>query len=470
MKLRGIRKRWMINSVLIVLVVVIIGVMVFSVFSAVYYYSGIQTALKTKAKTAADFFANYITKTYAEYYQSAYRYTESFDDRDSLELQFISLNGKIEISTYGITAGTTPGTPDIKDAISTKKISIWMGKSPSTNERIIAVSSPMIYSNGQVIGVMRYVSSLEELDKTVLSNILIAIAAGAAVILLVVGTGISFIRSIVGPIAEITTTAKRIAEGGYGVQIEKKFDDEIGEMVDTINDMSMKISQADKMKTEFISSVSHELRTPLTAITGWGETLLYEDDVKEDARRGVAIILKEAKRLTTMVEELLDFTRMEDGRFKLNIEQIDISAELEDSIFTYGELLHQEHIVLEYKPYDKELPMISGDPERLRQVFLNILDNAAKYGREGKRIIVSITREQENAVIRVRDFGRGIPPDELPHVKYKFYKGSSKERGSGIGLAVCEEIINLHNGQLIIENAEGGGVLVSIKLPVKSKQ
>ena len=102
----------------------------------------------------------------------------------------------------------------------------------------------------------------------------------------------------------------------------------------------------------------------------------------------------------------------------------------------------------------------------MRQVFLNILDNAAKHGGDGKRIDASIRREGQNVVIRIRDYGSGIPEEELPHVKMKFYKGSSKARGSGIGLAVCEEIVTMHGGVLTLENAEGGGTLVTISIPV----
>jgi len=101
----------------------------------------------------------------------------------------------------------------------------------------------------------------------------------------------------------------------------------------------------------------------------------------------------------------------------------------------------------------------------LRQVFLNILDNAAKHGGEGKRITAAMNFEDGNIVVRIRDFGPGIPEDEIPHVKLKFYKGSSKVRGSGIGLAVCEEIITMHGGTLTLENAEGGGTLVTISIP-----
>ena len=108
-----------------------------------------------------------------------------------------------------------------------------------------------------------------------------------------------------------------------------------------------------------------------------------------------------------------------------------------------------------------------GDPERLKQVFCNVLDNAAKHGGAGKRITVSMTREGKEQVIRVRDYGPGIPEAELPYVKQKFYKGTSKARGSGIGLAVCDEIVKLHGGTFEIGNADGGGAVVTIRLPME---
>ena len=113
--------------------------------------------------------------------------------------------------------------------------------------------------------------------------------------------------------------------------------------------MSRKIGESEKMKSEFISSVSHELRTPLTAINGWGETLLADEsgDVQQ-LRRGLGIIVKESRRLTDMVEELLQFSRMEDGRFTLQVEDVDLQAELEDAVYTYRELFQQDGIALEY--------------------------------------------------------------------------------------------------------------------------
>jgi signal transduction histidine kinase len=266
-------------------------------------------------------------------------------------------------------------------------------------------------------------------------------------------------------VAEITEKAKKIANGSYGIQIEAQYDDEIGELAETINEMSVKINQNEKMQAEFISSLSHELRTPLTAINGWSETLLVDDTLDPQTTRGIKIILGETRRLTEMVVELLDFTRIQDGRFTLNMETADIRSEFEDTVYMYGSRLARDGIVLDYQENDDDIPEITCDPKRLRQVFLNILDNAAKHGGEGKRIEASISMDAGDVLVRIRDYGPGIPEDELPLVKKKFYKGSSKARGSGIGLSVCDEIVELHGGELILENAVDGGTVVTVRLP-----
>jgi signal transduction histidine kinase len=230
--------------------------------------------------------------------------------------------------------------------------------------------------------------------------------------------------------------------------------------------MSIQISQNEKMQHDFVSSLSHELRTPLTSITGWSETLLGGDALDPDTRRGMEIIRKEASRLTEMVVELLDFTRMESDRFTLNIQLVDLRSEFEDTVFMYSSRLKEAQITLDYEENDEDIPEISCDPERMRQVFLNLLDNAAKHGGSGQKIVASMCQRQDLIEICIRDFGPGIPEDELPLVKKKFYKGSSKARGTGIGLAVCDEIVAMHGGELIIENAEDGGTRVKVLLPI----
>ena len=257
----------------------------------------------------------------------------------------------------------------------------------------------------------------------------VSLLACLVFLIFVVASNSYFIRSIVDPVLKINNIAKEIAAGRYGVRLQKTYDDEIGELCDTINYMSDEINRAERMKNDFISSVSHELRTPLTAIGGWSETLLAgggEDP--EEVMQGLTIIQKESNRLTRMVEELLDFARIESGRMKLEVETFDLSIELYEAVYMYENLLQKSGIRLNYDEDVEANYFVNGDRHRMKQVFLNILDNAAKYGADGKRIDITLGRDGGKLVATVRDYGQGIPEAELPFVKEKFYKGSSKHR------------------------------------------
>ena len=460
----GIKRRWLINSVGISALVLLLAAILVSVIVSNYYYNSVHTTLAQLAQSTSRYFNRFLSSSYSEYYSSAKTYAEEYAEKNLVEIQFINLNGRVNISTAGMISGVTPGTSDISDALSTGKTADYVGRDRLTGERIMAVSCPLVYGQGRTIGVVRCITSLRIVDAKVLSVTLVCFAAAAGIMCLVIFSNLFFIRSIVKPVAEITAIASKISQGSYGAQIEKGFDDEIGELRDTINNMSLELSNAERMKNEFISSVSHELRTPLTAISGWGETILYTED-PEEIKRGVAVMLRETRRLSSLVEELLEFTALEGGRLKMHMEPMDPAAELEDVVYLYADTLSKRGIKLAYSS-DDEIPIITGDAERLRQVFYNIIDNAAKHGGDGGRIDVAIRFDGEFVLVSVRDYGAGIPEEDLPHVKKKFYRGSSQERGNGIGLAVASEIVDRHGGELIIENAEGGGAVVTIKLPL----
>lgn len=463
----GLRQRWMANSMSVVAAIMLMVCGLFSASIATYYYNTVQNALTAQAKAAVSFMNRSPLSGYDEYYALAYSYTQNFSDKDKIELQFIDTSGKVEVSSYNFTAGISPGTSDIVAAL-TGDLGMYVGNDGHTNEKIIAVSCPLTY-DGVSIGAMRYVTSARLVNRQVLIDCAVIFSVGLTLLVMVYCINMVFIRKIVEPVAEVTEAVQHISSGSYGLQIENTYHEEIGALVDSINEMSTKISQNEKMQREFISSVSHELRTPLTAINGWGETLL--GDTSNDPmqlRRGVGIILKESRRLTNMVEELLQFSRMQDGRFTLEVEPLDIQAEFEDAVFTYKELFAQDGIEVHYDDGGlEEFPIIEGDPERLKQVFCNLLDNAAKHGGNGGRIDTAIGIGLETVVLTIRDYGPGIPDAELPYIKQKFYKGSSKARGSGIGLAVVEEIVTRHGGRFEIGNAEGGGCIVQIYLPLK---
>ena len=462
----GLRRRWIVSSILPVITILVLIAALVSIALGSNYYANARSALEAKATAGTDYFNTYAMTSYDEYFRSATLYANSFEDSASIELQFLDRNGHVEVSTRSLMTGSKPGTKDIIDALTSGRVSSFRGVDPATGEKIIAASG-LLKFNGRVVGVMRFVTATRNLDSQVLLTVLIILAIMAAVIFVIVISSLLLINNVVAPVSAVSEAAKQISGGSYGYQITNRYADEMGELVDNINDMSLKIGENEKLQSEFISSVSHELRTPLTAINGWGETLLADDGSDPEAlRRGLNIIVKESGRLANMVEELLDFSKMADGRFALHLEQMDLQAEFEDAVYTYREVFKQQGITLDYHSdgvYDEP---ITADPERLKQVFCNVLDNAAKHGGAGKRIETRLVRRGSHYIITIRDYGPGIPADDLPHVKEKFYKGSSKARGSGIGLAVCDEIIRLHNGTLAIGNAKGGGCIVTIRLPI----
>ncbi len=460
---KGLRSRWLRNMVGIIMVLVLVCVTVLSLIVANAYYTSMEEDMEARAHEGDFFLSFYREESSEEYNRLCQAYARSFRSKNDMSLSFISTEHKILASSATLLIGETVEG----DVYGESAVVTW-----NDLGRCMILCRPLSVRNGaEPVGALLYVSSLEKVDRQIMWFAMTAALIGCLLVAVIYASGRYYVKSILEPLSEITSTAKRISAGGYGVQIKRHFDDEIGELADTINDMSNKIAQSEKTQSEFMSSVSHELRTPLTAISGWSETLLdagVSVDTAE-ARRGLNIILRETRRLTSMVEELLEFSRMQDGRFKLNVSMSDIRSEFEDTVFMYGSRLQQEDIRLEYLENDDEIPEIPCDTSRMRQVFLNILDNGAKHGGEGGRITAEMCLEGQEVVVRIRDFGPGVPEEELPLIKKKFYKGSSKARGSGIGLAVCEEIVTMHGGSLEITNAEGGGTLVTIRLPVEVK-
>lgn len=341
----------------------------------------------------------------------------------------------------------------------------WVGK--QGGETIMAVSVDISDMNTEY-NAIRVVASLEQIQSTVNSYVWGVSALCAGVLLLLVVTGLYFIRSIVRPIKQINATTKKYAKGDFSVRIQENSSDEIGDLCVSINQMADELSNTENMKNEFISSVSHELRTPLTAIKGWAETMCMEAD-SDTVQRGVHVIVNETERLSEMVEELLDFSRMQSGRFSLQCATMDVLAELGDAVLIYTEKAKRENIRIIYQEPEM-LPFVYGDKNRIRQVFINVIDNAIKYSNSGSTITISAEEVGNMIQVTITDNGVGISEADLPRVKTKFFKANHTRRGSGIGLAVADEIITMHGGRLDITSELNVGTNVTITLPVESQR
>ena len=464
MVVKGITKRWLLNSLGVILILIV--ALVFSLSYAIqnYIYYGIQQAINGRAGELTNVFSDYGQRSSQDFLTAARNYVENFPNKESMELMVFNSEGHIITTSIGFAPDQSQPMPDYQQALADADgYGTWTGRLTS-GEKVMAVTRVIHNDAGSVVGGVRYVVSLEEADKQIGMVVGILILAGVVILLFISTSSYYFMKSILTPIKEIGATARRIAQGDFKARIEKSNDDEIGQLCDTINDMAVELGVAEKMKNDFISSVSHELRTPLTAIKGWAETMQGGGMDDETFDKGMSVIIRESERLSGIVEELLDFSRMQSGRMTLTMDKIDILAELGEAVYMFSERAKSEHKYLLYEE-PRMLSPVLGDINRLRQVFVNILDNALKYTGEGGTI--SVVASEENGYIRVAisDNGCGIPPEHLPNVKKKFYKANQTVRGSGIGLALADEIMRLHSGSLEIESHENVGTVVTIRIP-----
>jgi len=467
-KRRGLRRRWLLSSLAVVVAVLFIVMLAFFIVIADYYYGNIETNLRTRAAAATRSLAVNNMQDYATFSSSIIHYVENFADRGVIEAQFIGQNGRVENTSTGLTVDILPQTNDVLLVLDGEGMSSFHGTDMITGERVISVTAPLNDGNDRLVGALRLVTSLRTADAHIAQNMLETFGAGLIAILIITLVNFLYINSVTKSLREITDTASKIAAGSYGIRVEKNYNGEIGQLAETLNHMSAEICAAEKIKTDFISNVSHELRTPLTAITGWGETLLDANaDDSQDVQKGIRIMLKETDRLSRMVEQLLDFTTQESGRMVMTMEPFDLVTELDELLDFYRDAYHAEGIALNYSSNEEHV-MVIGDKERLKQVFINLLDNASKHGitNKNKRIDVRLEIGDDVKVI-IRDHGKGIAAEDIPHVKLKYYRGASAARGNGIGLAIADEIINAHNGSLEIDSVENEGTEVTLTLPME---
>ena len=390
---------------------------------------------------------------------------EGFDKKEQMEMMSINKNGEVTLSSSGFSPDESYNMPDYEAALKSEDgVGVFHGY--ETGENIIAVTV-MIAQPSSSYNALRYVSSMKLIDNQLSGIMLAALLISAGVILVVIFSGMYFVKSICVPLMQISVTAKKLAKGDFSERIAIRNNDEIGELSRVFNDMADELENSEAIKNDFISSVSHELRTPLTAIKGWSETLEAGYD-EETYRKGMKVITHETGRLEGMVEELLDFSRIQNGRFTLQMANTDIIAELDDALLIYTDKARKENKTIHYTE-PESLCVVYGDKNRLRQVFINVIDNAMKYTDPGGSVDISVEKGSDTLSIIVADTGIGISAADLPKVKAKFYKANSTRRGSGIGLAVADEIISMHGGRLDIDSVLGKGTTVTITLPLKQK-
>lgn len=467
----GITRRWLCGSLLmtVLLVLLVEGMFLYSCTRS--YYNSVQQTMYRRFSSISGQLKMYTgdtaQKASANRSVALRRMVEQFSDKDKYEFMLLDSYGSVIASSSGTDAEGILTSADFEQAQETGDgmgVAIYRTDS---SEMVMAVCCLVPYA-AEDVAAMRLVTSLTLVQNQLKNVFLISIVVVITILGFTVASGLYFVRSIVVPLGQVERTAASIARGELDVRLPVTGDarDEVDRLRGTINRMAEGLEETEKMKNEFISSVSHELRTPLTSIRGWVETLRTLDDPEdENYRKGLEIINNETARLYNMVEELLDFSRLQNGRLKMSCHPLDLVAELTDAVLFCEARIQREGLLLSYSEPEEMIP-VYADPNRLRQVFINILDNAIKYSAPGGRITVKIWQGEYKAFIEIIDQGRGIPPEDLENVKTKFYKGSNSVRGSGIGLALVDSIMTALDGTLDLKSTLGRGTVVTLGLPI----
>lgn len=458
--MRTIKRRLLLNFVIIIVLTVTTLNSVIYLALRNIYYSNIFNMLTNQIKISSELYSKYFSKE--SLYDNVLNGVDSFISQNDIEVQIFDNTGKIIFDSIGVIEEEKYS--DIDEAL-VGKVGKWIGTVDYDNYSVMAVSYPL-YKKGEIIGGLRFITTLREVNKDLRGILIILSSLGLIVTFISAFISILLSDSIVIPITNITNVAQKMAHGEYNHRCNGAHFDEIEKLSTTLNYMADEIVKREKLKDEFISSVSHELRTPLTSIKGWAVTLKADENIdKELLNDGLDIIEGECDRLTSMVEELLDFSKLSSGKVELKLSEVNIKGLLMEIRKQMEPRATRENKVFKVDVLDEDL-IVYADRNRLKQVFINLLDNAFNFTNVGDAIYLKYKNDGSKITLIVEDTGLGIPDDELPHVFEKFYKGKSSRSKNGIGLSVCKDIIEKMNGDISIESKVGQGTRVIINIPV----
>ena len=463
----GLRKKVLKNFIIVILLVVLSFEVILTLFATRHYYMSVKQALMSQiAYTNAVY--NSSSNDNMGFLDKAENIFENqgYSQNNKIAINIIDRNGNVLIDQYGFKSHTKCDYPDVKLAIrNSSNIVPVIYKEHGTNEKVMSVSVP-IKVNGIVEGVIRYSISLKYVDKEIIKIIAYLILLGILILLASVALSLKFADSLIEPLSELKIFSNMLARGNYNIKMNKEriSDDEIGDLARTFENMAQEIQKSEKLKDEFISSISHELRTPLTSINGWSETLQLDNISKEELSMGLNIIQDETQRLIKLVEELLDFSRLSSDRIKLNIEEVNIENLVVSVVNQLRSMAVDKNIRLTFEFMNQDMELVYGDKNRLRQVLINLIQNAIKFTPKEGNIFVGVNQFNQVTEIVVRDNGIGISEQNISKVSKKFFQEDFNKAGSGLGLAISEEIIKLHGGKMIIKSKKNEGTEITFTI------
>lgn len=333
------------------------------------------------------------------------------------------------------------------------------------------VSGKPIITKGAFYGGVYVLSSIEAIHQSVQRVRYMLILSGMGAFFLALGFTFVLSRKLSDPLIAMERATRQIAKGKLDTRVKVTSGDELGSLAEAINDLAKNLQRYRDTRKEFFANISHELRTPITYIEGYAKILrdgLYESE--EEKKQYLDIIHQESKRLIRMIEDLFELSKMEEGKFDLHLEWIDLAEVMESAVRKAHLRANAKGLELELD-IEEDLPFVYGDGLRMEQIFINLLDNAIRYTEQGK-ISIKMWREEGNRVmIHFEDTGIGIPEHEIPYIFERFYRvEKSRSRahgGTGLGLAIVKQLVELQGGEIRVFSEVGKGTCFQIMFPAE---
>lgn len=456
---KGIRRQIVLHYFLVVFMALLLVEIIFLVAMRTYYYDSVYSHIDSHIKVANEYYQKYRLSD-----DNTAQLTEimSYFELTGTELQLLTPSGQVLISSNNFDTDTVIKTSDVTQALA-GETSRWVGKQQGTGQMIMAVSSAL-QNSGENQFVLRYTTSLDKINEKLLNLTLVSILIGTSVLATVLAFSIGLANSIVKPLNNIRAVSAQMAKGRFDVRIKGNYKYELGELAATLNFMAQEIIRSNQVKDDFISSISHELRTPLTSIKGWSETLISGGYDPEETKVGMQIITNETERLIGLVEEILDFSKLQQNEMKLVMGIVSLRELLQEIMLNLWAKAEKKGVSIKLESEEK--PIIYGDANRLKQIFLNLVDNAIKFSHENGVIVLSIEMEEKFVTVAVQDFGIGISEEHIQRVKDRFFQVNHVNGGTGLGLAISQQLVELHHGSMDMESELGKGTTVKVRLPL----
>lgn len=350
------------------------------------------------------------------------------------------------------------GVPIVKKGINAKNSKQMLGDDLLSPENMEPV----------LIGAVYIATPLEKLETTnnAIAIQFLYILMGAIILASLLSFFLS--QSFSKPLILINEAAQEIAKGNYNTTINLKSSEEIKTLGETINNLSKQLSRVEKIRRDFIANVSHEIRTPLSYLQGYTEIMLDGlAESKEDEQRYLSIIMEESIRLRKMVDEILQLSQLEEGYIKLNINSFSMDSLVKRTIEKVYPIATKRNISIKFNNISDDLLLCIGDENKIKQVVINLLHNAIKHSYNYGNMLVNSYKQNDRIYVCIRDFGEGIPQEDLPFIFDRFYtiNKSKSEESSGLGLAIVKNIIASHESEITVNSVVGEGTEFCFWLP-----